>query len=141
MRSLPDKESEAAEWLQQLFREKDALQDSFIKHGDFFTGTDFKRVEPIVQKPRLATLVNTIAWAFITLTPMLYYLMMLLFSGELLYFSIGVGIITICEYDKKKKKTINKIMFFIAVYVLMQKTIGMSKISKGSSYGSDQKSS
>lgn len=97
MRSLPDKESEAAEWLQQLFREKDALQDSFIKHGDFFTGTDFKRVKPILQKPRLATLLNTIAWAFVTLTPMLYYLMMLLFSGELLYFSIGIGIITICE--------------------------------------------
>lgn len=97
MKSIPDNEAEAAEWLQNLFREKDELQESFIKHGDFFTGSKFKRVEPIIQPPRIYTLLNTVVWAFITLTPILYYLVRLLFSGELLYFSIGVGIILICK--------------------------------------------
>lgn len=97
MKSIPDGEDEAAEWLQNLFREKDELQESFHKHGDFFTGSRFKKVEPVLQKPSLATLLNTVIWSIVTLTPMLYYLVRLLFSGELLYFSIGVAIITICK--------------------------------------------
>jgi len=119
MKSIPDGEEAAAEWLQNLFREKDELQESFHKHGDFFTGSRFKKVEPVLQKPSLATLLNTVVWSIVTLTPILYYLVRLLFSGELLYFSIGVGIITI-------------------FYLLMSKTIGMSKIDKGSSYGAVQ---
>lgn len=67
MSTVLDGEKEAAEWLQQLFREKDSLQDSFLKNGDFFTGTGFPRYEPIEMQPRLC-------------------------SCELLYFSIGVGI-------------------------------------------------
>lgn len=98
MKSIPDSEEEASEWLQNLFREKDELQESFHKHGDFFTGSRFKRVEPVLQKPSLATLLNTVVWSIVTLTPMLYYLVRLLFSGELLYFSIGVGIITLCKF-------------------------------------------
>jgi len=85
----------------------------------FFTGSRFKKIEPVLQKPSLATLLNTIVWSTITLTPMLYYLVRLLFSGKLLYFSIGVAIITV-------------------FYLLMSKTIGMSKIEKGSSYGAVQ---
>lgn len=99
MQSVPDGEAEASEWLQQLFREKDELQESFHKHGDFFTGSSFKRVEPILQKPSLSSLINTVTWCLVTLTPILYYLVRLLFSGELLYFSIGTGIILVCEYN------------------------------------------
>ena len=95
--SIPDDEAKASEWLQNLFREKDAMQESFHKHGDFFTGSGFKRVEPIVQKPSLSSLLNAIIWTFVTLTPILYYLVKLLFSGELLYFSIGVFIIASCK--------------------------------------------
>lgn len=97
IQSVPDGEKESAEWLQNLFREKDELQESFHKYGDFFTGSHFPKTEPILQKRRISSLVNTIAWAFITLVPILYYLVKLLFSGELLYFSIGAGIILICK--------------------------------------------
>lgn len=97
MLSVPDGEKESNEWLQNLFREKDALQESFHKHGDFFTGTNFPRVEPVTMQPRLSTLLNTLVWAFVTLIPILYYLVKLLFSGELLYFSIGAGILLICK--------------------------------------------
>jgi len=116
MKSLPDKEEEAAEWMQELFRFKDKLQDSFHTHGDFFTGTGLTPLEPIVHKPTIGTIGNLVFWAIVTLTPILYYLIGLLFSGRLLYLFIGVAIL-------------------LVFYILMQKTIGMSKISKGSSYG------
>lgn len=120
MKSLPDKEDEAAEWMQELFRFKDKLQDSFHTNGDFFTGTGLTPIEPIVYKPTIGTLGNLVFWAIVTLTPILYYLVGLLFSGRLLSFLIGLAII-------------------LLFYILMQKTIGMSKISKGSSYGSTEK--
>lgn len=97
MHSVPDGEKESAEWLQQFFREKDALQESFHKHGDFFTGTNFPRFEPIEMQPRWQTLFNTLGWLIVTLIPIVYYLVRLLFSGELLYFSIGAGILIICK--------------------------------------------
>ncbi|XP_035910318.1 1-acyl-sn-glycerol-3-phosphate acyltransferase gamma-like [Anopheles stephensi] len=117
--TLPTREEDAAVWLQDLFREKDRMQDSFHRTGSFFTDSG------IAERPRLqlhrrpTTLVNTAFWVVATLTPMLYYLMKLLFSGEILYFSIGAGII-------------------FAFYMLMVKAIGMSKISKASSYGAEK---
>lgn len=47
MQSLPDTEEEAAEWMQELFRFKDKLQDSFHTHGDFFTGTGSTPIKPV----------------------------------------------------------------------------------------------
>lgn len=97
-KSIPDGDKESNEWLQEFFREKDELSESFHKHGDFFTGSRFEKVEPVLQQPRLSSLFNTIGWMIATLLPMLYYLVRLLFSGELLYFSIGAGIILVCKY-------------------------------------------
>lgn len=124
MKSLPDNEEEAAEWMQEFFRFKDKLQDSFHTHGDFFTGTGLKPIEPvrnitincllyytsridflfshslqILQRPTLGTLGNLVFWAVVTLTPILYYLIGLLFSGQLLYFACGIAIISLCKYQ------------------------------------------
>lgn len=96
-KSIPDGDKESNEWLQEFFREKDELSESFHKHGDFFTGSRFEKVEPVLQQPRLSSLFNTVGWMIATLLPMLYYLVRLLFSGELLYFSIGAGIILVCK--------------------------------------------
>lgn len=147
-KSLPDDEAAAAEWMQQLFREKDALQDSFLTHGDFFTGSGFKPVKPILQQPRLSSLLNMAFWNCATLTPILYFLIKLMLSGELMYLSIAVAIIAVCKYCSAIEHVIkswgdhsNLIVFsfflllLATVHFLMQKTIGMSKISKGSSYG------
>lgn len=120
-KSLPDNEAEAAEWLHEFFRNKDRLQDSFHTYGDFFTGTGLKPLEPVrdsleillepkfndfslfsqvIMEPRIATLANLVFWAIVTLTPILYYLVVLLFSGKLLYTLIAVGIISVCKYFK-----------------------------------------
>ncbi|GBP63181.1 1-acyl-sn-glycerol-3-phosphate acyltransferase gamma [Eumeta japonica] len=97
----------------------DKMQDSFIQTGDFFKLSGVERVEPYESKPRIYSLINTLGWAVVTLTPMLYYLLGLFFSGELLYFSIACAI-------------------FGAFYYLLQKSIGMSKISHSSSYGAEK---
>ncbi|XP_065091117.1 1-acyl-sn-glycerol-3-phosphate acyltransferase delta-like [Ochlerotatus camptorhynchus] len=117
--TVPEDEEQAAEWLQELFRQKDIMQESFHNHGDFFTGSNITRKVPIKMQPRLHTLVNMAAWNVVTVVPMSYYLVQLLVSGEIMYFSIGTSVL-------------------VAFYALMVKAIGMSKISKASSYGSEK---
>lgn len=117
--TVPEDEEQAAEWLQELFRQKDLMQESFHKHGDFFTGTNITRKVPIKLQPRLHTLINMAAWNVITVAPMSYALVQLLVSGEIMYFSIGTSVL-------------------VAFYGLMVKAIGMSKISKASTYGSEK---
>lgn len=117
--TVPEDEEQAAEWLQELFRQKDIMQESFHLHGDFFTGTNITRKVPIKLQPRLHTLINMTAWNVVTVVPMSYYLVQLLVSGEIMYFSIGTSVL-------------------VAFYGLMVKAIGMSKISKASSYGSEK---
>lgn len=96
--TVPSDEAGAAEWMQEFFREKDRLQESFLKHGDFFTSSGFKPVEATVYPPSRSALFNTIFWFIVTLTPILYYLICLLFSGELIKLSIGVAIILFCKF-------------------------------------------
>lgn len=95
---VPADEKEAAQFLHEMFIRKDKMQESFHTHGDFFTGSGVTRVEPIVHKSRLCSLFNTLFWIVTTLTPILYSLMNLLLSGELVYFSIGALIILACKY-------------------------------------------
>ncbi|XP_058799783.1 1-acyl-sn-glycerol-3-phosphate acyltransferase gamma-like [Phymastichus coffea] len=116
LESVPEGDEAAAQWLQNIYQVKDKMADSFAKTGDFFATSGVPRVEPFRLKRRYWSLINSLAWAVIVLVPMLYYLIRLLLSGSTMYFSIGAGII---------------ILFFI----LMNKTIEMSEISKSSSYG------
>ncbi|CAG5099677.1 Similar to AGPAT3: 1-acyl-sn-glycerol-3-phosphate acyltransferase gamma (Homo sapiens) [Cotesia congregata] len=80
------------------------------------TMTNLLRGEKVEAHIRYYSLLNTIFWALIVLVPMLYYLVKLFISGSTIAFTFGVGII---------------VLFFL----LMYKTIGMSEISKSSSYG------
>lgn len=118
--SLPEVEEEAAEWMQELFRAKDRMQDSFHTTGDFFTASNVPKKHAIKMQPRLHTLVNMVAWNLVTVIPVVYALVQALLDGEYIKFSIGASVL-------------------LAFYLLMVKAIGMSKISKGSSYGSEGK--
>lgn len=99
MKSLPDDEAAAAEWLQEMFRRKDSAQDSFHTHGDFFTGTNIQPIKPFLYSPTIGTIGNTIFWSVVTLTPILYYLVGLLFSGKLFSLFCGAAIISVCKYS------------------------------------------
>lgn len=73
------------------------MQDSFLNTGDFFIESGVQRVDSFTVPPPIWSLVNALGWAVVTLTPMLYYLIGLLFSGKLLYFSIGCAILGACK--------------------------------------------
>lgn len=53
MSEVPNDEKEAANYVQQLYRDKDKMMDSFLNHGDFFTGTNLKPLKPRLLKPRI----------------------------------------------------------------------------------------
>lgn len=73
------------------------MTESFLKTGDFFATSGVSRTDSFRLKRRVWSLLNTSLWSVIVLLPMLYYLIKLLLSGSTIYFSIGVGIIIICE--------------------------------------------
>ncbi|XP_011311483.1 1-acyl-sn-glycerol-3-phosphate acyltransferase gamma [Fopius arisanus] len=120
MSDVPDEEKEAAAWLHKRYQEKDKLADSFINTGDFFIQSGVPRPDTFRVKRRYYSMLNTILWAVIVLVPMLYYLVSLLLSGSTYYFSAGIFIIFL-------------------FYILMNQIIGMSEISKSSSYGEANK--
>ncbi|XP_029178967.1 1-acyl-sn-glycerol-3-phosphate acyltransferase gamma-like [Nylanderia fulva] len=113
---VPEGDEAAAEWLHKLYQQKDLMTESFYKTGDFFAISGVPRTDSFTLKRRYYSLINTIFWAIVVLVPMLYYLLRLLLSGSIIYFLIGIAIIFL-------------------FYLLMYKTLGMSEISKGSSYG------
>lgn len=113
---VPEGDEAAAEWLQKLYQQKDRMTESFYETGDFFAMSGVPRTGSFRLKRRYYSLVNTICWAIVVLVPMLYYLLWLLLSGSFFGITVGIGVI-------------------ITFYVLMYKTLGMSEISKGSSYG------
>ncbi|CAL1678258.1 unnamed protein product [Lasius platythorax] len=113
---VPEGDEAAAEWLHKLYQQKDHMAESFYKTGDFFATSGVPRTDSFTLKRRCYSLINTILWAIVVLVPMLYYLLRLLLSGSIIYLLIGIAIIFL-------------------FYLLMYKTLGMSEISKGSSYG------
>ncbi|KAF3424948.1 hypothetical protein E2986_09400 [Frieseomelitta varia] len=113
---VPEDEKGAEEWLHKLYEKKDRMAKSFEETGDFFAISEVPKLERSIIKKRYYSLVNIICWTVVVLTPMLYYLINLLLSGSIIYFLIGASI-----------------------YLLMQRMIGMSKISKSSSYGTNDK--
>ncbi|XP_015513611.1 1-acyl-sn-glycerol-3-phosphate acyltransferase gamma isoform X1 [Neodiprion pinetum] len=114
---VPEGDEAAAAWLHQIYQKKDRMAESFMQTGDFFATSGVPPTGSFKLERRYYSLINTTFWAIVVLVPMLYYLVNLLLSGSTVYFFIGVGII---------------LLFFL----LMYKTIGMSEISKSSSYGS-----
>lgn len=113
---VPDTEAEQEKFLRDLFIRKDKLKDSFLKTGDFFADSEESRVKPWASQRRPWPLLNVVFWFISTLVPLLYYLIKLFFSGEILYFSIGSGLI-------------------LTFYMLLQRTIAMSETKHGSTYG------
>ncbi|XP_063697966.1 1-acyl-sn-glycerol-3-phosphate acyltransferase gamma-like [Culicoides brevitarsis] len=108
-KEIPDDEEKSAEWLQNLFREKDHFQQNFQKHGSFFH--DLEPIEPITLKPRLVCLLNTVGWIFVTISFVIIYFGYLLVKGRFLTFSVGVAVLG-------------------HFYYLMNKTISYSQIEK-----------
>lgn len=120
LENIPTNEEEAAKWLQNLFREKDKIIDSFHSTGSFFKTSGIKETAYKVYPRRLCCLVNFALWATFSVSLVMYYLISSLMLQNWIGLSIAVGIL-------------------VTFYVFMVKAINMSKISKGSAYGSEVK--
>ncbi|XP_017776995.1 PREDICTED: 1-acyl-sn-glycerol-3-phosphate acyltransferase gamma [Nicrophorus vespilloides] len=116
LEEVPESEADQDNFIRELFQKKDQMKESFVKTGDFFETSGVERVEGFSLPRRLHPLINMVMWMITILCPMIYYLIRLLFSGQMIYFCIGAGILLI-------------------FYCLLNRSIGMSKISKQSSYG------
>jgi len=117
LEELPESEEEQDLYLRELFQKKDLMKESFLKTKNFFTTSGIEPVEGFSLPRRLHPLLNMMFWMCVTLCPMVYYLTRLLFTGQMMYFSIIAGVILFC-------------------YIMLNRSINMSKISKQSSYGS-----
>jgi len=117
LEEIPESDQEIDRYLKNIFVTKDKMKEGFLKHGDFFKYTEnLPRFEPVKINRRYYSLLNSIMWSVIVLIPMVSYLIKLLFSGQLVYFSIAIGIIGI---------------FFF----LLENLMSMSDINKSSKYG------
>ncbi|KAM7358472.1 1-acyl-sn-glycerol-3-phosphate acyltransferase delta-like isoform 1-T3 [Cochliomyia hominivorax] len=121
LENVPTDEVKAAEWLQNLFREKDKIVDSFHTTGSFFATSGVKETQYKYYPKRLCSLVNFALWAVFSVTLIMYYLISSLLSHNWIGLSIAVGVL-------------------VTFYIFMVKAINMSKISKASNYGADVKS-
>lgn len=84
--------------LQEMYREKDDLQESFHNFGNFFEGRNEKPIEGIKMKPRLCVAVNTVFWFALNFAFMLYYATNLILAGRFVFLlSISSGVIALCK--------------------------------------------
>ncbi|KAK7077412.1 1-acyl-sn-glycerol-3-phosphate acyltransferase delta [Halocaridina rubra] len=117
LNEVPNDEEGATNYLHELYRSKDQLLDSYVNTGSFTQENDLPEY-PVRRIPRRwYSLFNVIGWASFVLSQILRFYYNLLTSGSLLSISLAVGIA------------------FIA-YLGLYKMIGLTKIDKGSGYGS-----
>ena len=88
--------------------------------GDFFKSSGVERIPGQILPRRKEPLINTVFWTALVLTPMLYYLAGLVFTGQIFHLAI-VGVV------------------MSVFYYLMTRAINESKIKLGSRYGADKR--
>ncbi|XP_037933044.1 1-acyl-sn-glycerol-3-phosphate acyltransferase delta-like [Teleopsis dalmanni] len=120
VKDIPVGEEQSAEWLQNLYREKDKILDSFHTTGSFFKTSGFKETEFKYYKRRLSTLLNFVGWAIVSMYLVIHYIVTALLLKNWIGLSVVFGILLI-------------------FYLLMEKAINMSKMSKASNYGAEAK--
>lgn len=96
--SVPEKEEEAAKFLQNLFIEKDKIIESFHTTGSFFETSGFKEPSSHYTARRIYCLVNFFAWALICILPLMYFLVYSLLAANWIGFFIVVSILAGSKY-------------------------------------------
>lgn len=113
---LPDDENGISEWLQQLFREKDELLDSYLNTGSFTEENKHPAHPVIVPERRPYSLLNIGFWSIVML-------FLLMFGAATLIKTGVIGVIIL--------------MVIIGLaYFGLQLMISLTRIDKGSKYGS-----
>lgn len=113
---IPKDEEGAEKWLRNLYKEKDELKESFIKTGSFSQLSGLPDYTCTTPPPRVYSLLLSVSLNLLTLIPLCW----LAVSGGLF------------------RLLVSSILLGLA-YLAMGKLIGLTKISKASSYGSAKK--
>lgn len=116
LEEVPEDDEGAAKWLRDLYVKKDKMVESFKQTGSFFETSGEPPLEPFTLPRRWYSLINTTGWALVTIPSVCYGLLSLLFSGSLFYCIIGILLVATIGF-----------LFYLL--------IGLTKIKKGSSYG------
>ncbi|XP_037080534.1 1-acyl-sn-glycerol-3-phosphate acyltransferase gamma-like isoform X2 [Pollicipes pollicipes] len=116
MDEVPEDESEAAEFLHKLYRQKDKMLTSYHETGSFTQLSGARELTTVRLPRRFFSLLNTTAWAALVLTPLVRSLLALLLSGSTVQVVSGLLVVA---------------LLFFSMY----KMIGLTKISRSSSYG------
>lgn len=124
-----------SDYLQEIYQEKDDLQESFVKYGNFFEGRNKPQIKGIKMKPRLCVAANTIFWFALNIALIGYFATNLILAGRfVLLLSISGGVIALCKLNYEMIDD-SFLMTSFLVYIMMQNIIRHSKVSKGSQYG------
>lgn len=117
LEEVPDDEEEAGNYLMELYRSKDQLLDSYMNTGDFTKENDLAKHEGKTLPRRAWSLLNMMGWAGLILTLILRFYYHILTTGSFLANVIALGIV-------------------VLAYIGLYKMIGLTRIDKGSKYGS-----
>lgn len=87
------------EYLYDIYKKKDELQESFHKYGNFYEGRGEKVIEGIPLKQRKEVFINMMIWIFVTFSIVLHYSLKLIYAGKIFTFlTISAVIITLSKY-------------------------------------------
>lgn len=117
MDDVPDGEEEASQYLHNLYQEKDKLLDSYINTGSFTKENNLPEQTGRLLPRRMWSLINMVGWASFVLSRILSFYYNLIASGSIMSLSLAMGIA-------------------LLAYLILYKMIGLTKIDKGSQYGS-----
>lgn len=79
---VPVDEKEAAQWLLDLYVQKDKIVDSFHTTGSFFKTSGVKEIPGSMLKPRMATFINYMFWVCVTVLPLFFFFFKFVLSGN-----------------------------------------------------------
>ncbi len=113
MSEVPEDPDEAAQFLLDLYREKDKAQECFLKHKNFSKISDLK---PIEFKPKLWILINELFWMFVSMTPIAVHLLNLLIQGYFYSFVVKLFVLNLVRKfeDNFPQKVIFNFSFFFS---------------------------
>jgi len=111
---------ESAQFLMNIYKDKDALLDSYALTGSFTQENTFEQHPVTIFPRRIYSLLNTVFWNTLIIPCIVGQIGVYAASGSLVQFSVAL-------------------LLIVGMYMALKKFIGLTKISKGSSYGQSKK--
>lgn len=87
------------EYLFDLYKEKDAMADSFHKFGNFFEGRKEEVLKGIKMEVRQTVKINSIFWIAFIFCCIMYQAIQLILAGQIMFLlGTSTAVISVCEY-------------------------------------------